>query len=152
MLPSAELRELLERIREAVPRAPTEEVKRALAGHVFHLAQVVEQLERDSGLDPYIAKANAARYEYLLGQALDDATRRTVEKLLSENKADLDKQRSQITAWRRRAEELRTTADNFTVPSAQESLRRAGANLDTMADHAEAILTGKPKAPGEEAG
>jgi hypothetical protein len=153
MLPSpVELRELSERIRAAVPHARTGEMKQLLAGHAFRLAQVAEQLERDSGLDPYVAKVNAARYEYLLGQALDDATRRMVEKLLAENTADLDKQRSQMRAWRRRAEELRTTADNFTIPSAQESLRRAAANYDRMADHAEALLAGRRPAARDETG
>jgi hypothetical protein len=64
----------------------------------------------------------------------------------------LEKNRRQIEAWRRRAEELRTTADNFTIPSTQESLRRVAANLDMMANHAEALLAGMPTAPEEETG
>jgi hypothetical protein len=59
--------------------------------------------------------------------------------------------RVRIKPWRRRAEELRATADQFLVPSVQESLRRAAANYDQMADHAEALLTGE-KAPGEKTG
>ena len=59
--------------------------------------------------------------------------------------------RVRIEPWRRRAEGLRATADQFLVPSVQESLRRAAANYDQMADHAEALLTGK-KAPGEKTG
>ena len=152
MLPTpADLRELSERLQEAVPKAPTSEIKQSLAGHAFRLAQVAEQLERDAGLDPYVATLNAKRYEDLIGQALDEVTRRTAEKLLAENNAELDKQRSQIRAWRMRAQELRATADNFLVPSAQETLNRAAANYEQMADHAEALLTGRPSAPGEKA-
>jgi hypothetical protein len=43
-----------------------------------------------------------------------------------------------------RAEELRTTADQFSVPSAQEALRRAAANYDKMADNAQARLDTHP--------
>ena len=52
-----------------------------------------------------------------------------------------DKVRRQIEAWRRRAVELRATADNFKVPSAQRTLNRAAANYEQMADHAETLLT-----------
>jgi hypothetical protein len=52
-----------------------------------------------------------------------------------------DKDRRQIEAWRRRAAELRATADNFKVPSAQMELNRAAANYEQMADHAETLLT-----------
>ena len=45
--------------------------------------------------------------------------------------------------------ELRATAENFAVPSAQDALRRAATDLDAMADHAEAVLRGKPQRPGE---
>ena len=59
------------------------------------------------------------------------------------------RRRRQIKAWRKRAAELRATADNFTVPSAQEVLRRAATDLNAMADYAEAALTRKPQEPGE---
>jgi hypothetical protein len=49
-----------------------------------------------------------------------------------------------------RAEELRTTADQFEMPSAQESLRRAAANYEKIADHAEALLTGQRPAVKDE--
>jgi hypothetical protein len=54
--------------------------------------------------------------------------------------------------WRMRAEELRATADQFEVPSAQESLRRAVANYDKLADHAEALLIGRPPMTEDKAG
>ncbi len=154
MLPSPkELRELAERIRAAVSHVRTDEMKQQLAGHAFRLAQVAEQLERtDANMDTLVRRANIERYERLLEGALDERTRRTVEALLGQENAARDKERSQIKAWRRRAEELRTTADNFSVPSAQESLRRAATNLEQMADHKEALLTGKPQVRGEQTG
>lgn len=57
-----------------------------------------------------------------------------------------------VRRWRRQAEELRTVADQFVVPSAQAALRRAADNYDKLADEAEARLTGRPSPPGEEAG
>ena len=64
---------------------------------------------------------------------------------------DQQETRDRINKWRQRAEELRTAADQFREPSAQESLRRAGRNCEQMADYAEAILKGKPT-PHEKAG
>jgi tryptophan 2,3-dioxygenase len=147
------LRELAERIRAAVSHARTDEMKQLLAGHAFRLAQVAEQLDRTvPELDALVRRANIERYERLLGDALTEHTRRTVEALLGQENAALDKERRQIAAWRRRAGEVRAIADQFEVPSVQETMRRTAANLDMMADHAEALLTGRPKAPGEETG
>lgn len=145
MLPSpTEMRELAERIRGAVGQARSEEMKQSLAGHAFRLAQVAEQLERtEVTIDALVRRSHIERYERLLADALDERTRRTVEALLVEENAARDKEWRQISAWRRRAAELRATADQFTVPSAQEALRRAAANIETMADHAEALLVGK---------
>jgi hypothetical protein len=69
--------------------------------------------------------------------------------LLAEENTAQKQRRRQIKTWRRRAAELRATADNFPVPSAQEALRRAASDLDAMADHAEAVLMGKPQQPDE---
>ena len=152
MLPSpAELRELSERIRAAVPKAPTQEMKRLLAGHAFRVAQVAEQIERIDTTDPLVRRAIIKRYERLLADALDERTRRTVQALLAQESRALDKQRQQTEKWRRRAQELQATADNFTVPSTQEALNRAAANYEQMADHVEALLTGE-SAPEERAG
>jgi hypothetical protein len=68
---------------------------------------------------------------------------------VAEEDAAQKQRRRQIKAWRRRAAQLRATADNFTIPSAQEALRRAATDLDAMADDAEAVLTGKPQRPGD---
>lgn len=154
MLPSPkELRDLAERIRAAVSHVRTDEMKQRLAGHAFRLAQVAEQLERtDASMDALVRRANIERYEHLLEGALDEQTRRTVEALLGQENTARDKERSQIQAWRRRAEELRATADQFSVPSAQESLRHAAANLEKMADHKETLMTGEPKVRGEQTG
>lgn len=57
-----------------------------------------------------------------------------------------------IRRWRARAEELRAVADQFTIPSAQEGLRRAAANYEKLADHAEARLTDGPLPPGKDCG
>jgi hypothetical protein len=150
MLPSpAELRELAERIREAVPKAPTEEIKQSLAAHAFRVAQVAEQLDRDHGADASVRQANIERYTRLLAGALDESTRNLVAALLAEENAAQKQRRQQIEGWRRRAAELRATADNFTIPSAQEALRRAATDLDALADHAEAVLTSKPQRSGD---
>ena len=68
---------------------------------------------------------------------------------MSEEDAAQKQRRRQIKAWRRRAAELRATADNFAVPSAQEALRRAATELDAMADDAQAAMASKPRRPGE---
>jgi len=140
-----ELREMAERIRAAVPKAPTDEMKQVLAGHALRLTQVAEQLERTNEMDVLVYGANIERYERLLAGALDEKSRSVVETLLSEENAASDKTRRQIEAWRRRAEELRATADQFTVPSVQGMLQRTAANLDMLADHAEGLLTGNPR-------
>ena len=150
MLPSpAELRELSDRIRQAAPKAQTEEMRVMLAGHASLLAAVADRLDRDHGADAAVRQANIERYTRLLAGALDESTRNTVEALLAQENATQEQRRGQIEAWRRRAAELRVTADNFPVPSAQEALRRAATDLDAMADDAEAVLTGKAQRPGE---
>jgi hypothetical protein len=61
-----------------------------------------------------------------------------------------DQRLSDIRALRMRAEELRAVADQFIVPSAQDSLRRAAANYDKLADHAAAQLAGRASYPHDE--
>jgi ActR/RegA family two-component response regulator len=60
--------------------------------------------------------------------------------------------RSQVRAWRMRAEELRTTADQFEVPSAQDSLRSAARNYEPMADNVENLMERRPPVKDEKAG
>jgi len=133
--------------------APTDEMKQQLAGHAFRLAQVAEQLERaEATMDALVRRANIKRNERLLAGVLGERTLRAVEELLGQEHVAHDKERRQIEAWRRRAEEIRAVADQFEVPSVQETMRRTAANLDMMADHTEALLTGRPKAPGEKTG
>lgn len=38
------------------------------------------------------------------------------------------------------------------APSLQETLQRTAANLDMLADHAEGVMSGKPKVRGGKAG
>jgi hypothetical protein len=50
----------------------------------------------------------------------------------------------QIKRWRQRAEELRLVADQFSIPSAQETMRRTARSYEQLADHAEALLEDRP--------
>ena len=136
MLPTpAELREQSRRFRDAAGNAAEAATKRRLAAHSAALAQVAEALERKSqSVDPETAQ----RYKGLLAGALREEVLRVVEELL-EPKIVHDERR-RIKAWRLRAEELRATAETFSVPSAQDALRSAAANYDLIADNAEALL------------
>ncbi len=60
--------------------------------------------------------------------------------------------RARIVRWRLRAEELRTTAEQFSDPSAQRSLLGAARNYDKLAEDAERLLAGQPFAPGDKTG
>ena len=57
-----------------------------------------------------------------------------------------------IRRWRARAKELRALADQFTIPSAQDGIRRAAAKYDKLADDAEGRLTGGPPPPANDCG
>ena len=54
-----------------------------------------------------------------------------------------------IRRWRARAKEPRALADQFTIPSAQDGIRRAAAKYDKLADDAEARLRGWIAAPSK---
>jgi hypothetical protein len=135
MLPTPEeLRDRSLQFREAARIAVDDETKRRLATDALILAQLAEAIEREG-----VVGANAEKYERMLAVILgDDAVRAPTA--VRQIGADM---RSQIRAWRMRAGELRSTAEQFEVPSAQASLRRAAANYDKMAAHAEALLTGR---------
>jgi hypothetical protein len=101
MLPSpADLRELSEHVRMAVPHARTDKMKQLLAGHAFRLVQLAEQLERDSVVtsDAYVHGANVERYECLLHMIMDERARRTIEALLDEENAACGRRRSSARA------------------------------------------------------
>lgn len=55
--------------------------------------------------------------------------------------ADVADTRDKIRRWRVRARELRTVADQFGLPSAQDSLRHLAATYEKLADDAEAQLS-----------
>ena len=57
-----------------------------------------------------------------------------------------------IGRWRARARELRALADQFTIPSAQDGIRRAAAKYDKLADDAEARLAGGSQPPANDSG
>jgi hypothetical protein len=141
MLPTpADLRDQSRLYREIALKAETGETKRQLAAHALTLAEIAEAIERDEqGL---IAEDHKRR----LVEALDEGVRLLIERRVSSDT------RGQIKRWRMRVEEILTTADQCTVPSLQESLRRAAANYDKLADNAEAQLVGRPSAPSDKAG
>ena len=53
----------------------------------------------------------------------------------------------QVKAWRRRAEELRTVADNFAVPSAKEAMLNTAQSYERMANDLERRLKQQPETP-----
>src|SRR5215472_3987943 len=143
MLPTpVELRERSKVYLEAARAAVRVDARRQLAAYAFILAQVAECMECD--------ETNARVDE--LGRVLNDALRLALRVAPSELRAIADAatqrsiaaDRDRIKRWRLRVEELRATADQFTVPSAQVSLRRAAANYEKLADDAEARLTRPP--------
>lgn len=141
MLPTpVELREQSRLFRKAANAALNLATKRRLAAYALAVAQIAEKIEREEPSGAPVQGMKAEYYQRLLAQALDEG-RRQLEVQPKEPRADLKAQR-QVTRWRLRAEELRTTADQFTVPSAQVSLRHAATNYERLADEAEALLTG----------
>ena len=139
MLPTpAELRERSHRFRDIARKAATPDLKRQLATDALVLAQIAEAIEREG----VVQGVKAERYRHLLAEVLGDEPQVMTAPGV----------RDRITQWRMRAEELRTTADQFQVSSAQESLRKAAANYDKLADDAEALLKGRRPATDEEAG
>ncbi len=144
MLPKPEeLRERSLQFREAARKAVDDETTRRLATDALILAQLAEAIEREG-----VVGANAEKYERMLAEILGDDA---VQAPTAVRQIGADR-RSQVRVWRMRAEELRSTAEQFGVPSAQDSLRRAAANYDKMADHAEALLTGRPDEKKDTAG
>lgn len=153
MLPApAALRAMARDLRHAIGKVPDINLKRRLAAHALALAQVAEQIEREGPVDEFVRQANRERYKHLLAGALDERTRATVQSLLSEEQAVVDDKHRRTRQWRMRAEELRATAEQFQVPSARDTLLRAAANYDQLADQAEGRLTAYRSSPGKEAG
>jgi hypothetical protein len=60
--------------------------------------------------------------------------------------------RARIGRWRMRAEELRTNAEQFSNPSAQQFLLSAAANYERLAENAERSLAGQSVVPDEKIG
>ncbi len=55
----------------------------------------------------------------------------------------------QVEGWRRRAEEIRTAAESFAVPSAKETMLRVARNYERLADDLERRLRPQPDAKPE---
>jgi hypothetical protein len=144
MLPTPdELRAQSHRLREAALHAPDEPTKRRLANDALVLAQLAEAIERNGG----IRRAKVEQYERLVAGILGEDALRAPD---AAQKVEAH-MRSQIRAWRARAEELRTTASQFEIPTAQESLRSAARNFDLMADNLENLLKAQPPAKRDKA-
>jgi len=152
MLPSPA--ELCERSRfylEAARDTTDTEAKRRFAACALILAQVAEAIERNKGA----ADANAAGLARVIADALATAReapsdeRRAVTVAIAAREVVTPDPHADIRAWRLRAAELRATADQFAVPSAQESLRRTATNYERRADMVEAAMAGTPTAPDE---
>jgi hypothetical protein len=142
-LPSTiELRERSRSWRDAARKAVDPAAKREIAAYAFALAQVAEAMERD----PTSMTSDA--FGRLVQEALERAGMIVHEVIDKIGRASADA--AKIRAWRMRAEELRTTADGFAVPSAQETLRRAAANYDRLADQAETSFARRPPEPQDD--
>jgi hypothetical protein len=136
MLPTPEeLRERSCRLRDVARKAATPDLKRELATDALVLAQIAEAIEREG----VVQGVKAERYRQLLAEVLSVELQAMTAPGV----------RDRITQWRMRAQELRTTADQFQVPSAQDSIRRAADHYDKLADDAEAVLAGHPPATHE---
>jgi hypothetical protein len=146
MLPTPEeLRRQSRLYREAARNAAELATKRLLAECA---AWIAEAIEREGQL---VQNEKVEHYKLLLDRALGDKTWLVVDAIESRRQA-AQAARTQIRAWRMRAEELRATAYQFAVPSAQDSLRRAAANYDKLADHVEALWAGQRSTPSDKAG
>ena len=152
MLPTpVELRDYARRYLDAARKSVDPDTKRRLSGYAAALAQVAEAIERHAGFAEIVSGEKLDEYRRLIARALEPEARQLVEGLLLEHDT-LALQRERIRLWRLRAEEMRATADHFVIPSAEDSLRRAAANYDRLADTAEAILSGRQPKPSSETG
>ena len=145
MLPT-ELRERSRIFRDAARQAKEPRVRRRLAAYALILAQAAEAVERDAA-----GGQNLRHDASLLARPVDADVPQTASEPAPEPHAR-NIAPSDVMAWRLRAEELRATAEQFVVPSAQDALRRAAANYDALAEQAEALFTGRPAAPGKKTG
>lgn len=144
----AELREQSRIFRDAALKAATPDLKRRLAQYALSIALAAESVER-GGQIPDTVLVALREQQQLLTEALDGGA--PVPPAPPSKPETVPKVQDQIRQWRMRAEELRTTADQFQVPSAQDALRNAALNYLMMADNLEAQLGGHPPAPGGKA-
>jgi hypothetical protein len=105
-----------------------------VATYPLALAPVAEAIEQG---DEFESAANIEHCEERRVRVPGFGARHLAPKLYTES--NTGESRSQIGAWRARAEELRAAANRFVLPTAQEALRRAAGNYDALADDAEAL-------------
>lgn len=150
MLPTPEeLREQSRIFRDAARKAATPNLKRRLAQYALSIALAAETVER-GGQIPDAVLVALREQQHLLAQALDDGA--PVPPAPPSKPETVPNIQDQIRQWRVRAEELRLTADQFQVPSAQDALRNAALNYLMMADNLESQICGLPPVPGAKAG
>jgi hypothetical protein len=131
-----DLRDRSRRFQEAARRAVDTTTKRQFAENASILAQLAEAMQRDVEFD---RGAKIGRYAGELSEALNERAHYIHDLRNDGNTAAL-----RIKVWRARAKELRTTADHFSVPSAQKALRKAAANFERLANQAAALLSRSP--------
>ena len=146
----AELREQSRIFRDAALKAATPDLKRRLAQYALSIALAAESVER-GGQIPDTVLVALREQQQLLTEALDGGAPVPPPAPPPSKPETLPNVQDQIRQWRMRAEELRTTADQFGVPSAQDALRNAALNYLMMADNLEAQLGGHPPAPSGKA-
>jgi hypothetical protein len=127
----AALRDRSRRFQEAARKTDYLTTKRRFAENASVLAQLAEAMERDIKLD---RSTKIERYAGELAEVLNERAHHTHDLVTDSNTAA-----RHIRVWRARANELRTTADHFPVPKAQEALRRAAASFDRLANQAAAL-------------
>ncbi len=144
-----ELRERSKIYLAAATAASRVEAKRQLAAYALTLAQVAECIERDTA-SVRVDDLRRALTEAQMALRIAPSELRAIAGAITQQAISQDRDR--IKRWRQRAEELRTVADQFVVPSVQETLRRTAANYEQLADDAEAQLSGTPPTSSDEAG
>ena len=113
-------------------------MKSRLEAHALALARVAEQIELEAPIGEFVRNANIERYKRLLDEVVDDSTRATIQALLKGEQEALEKKLRDIREWRRRADELRTVAQQCSIPSLRKTLLGTAASYDSLADHADA--------------
>ena len=84
------LREDVQRYLQAASEESVPEIKRRLASHAFALSQLAERIERSRRIGEFVTRANIEHYVGVLGAALDEDRRKTVQFLLNQERQKLE--------------------------------------------------------------